>query len=89
MVLIEDWGADKGMLATNIKQWADRYKFIAEIKNGVIWINPGQYRMIVTSNYSIEQCFNPEDAQAISRRFKQIHIQTREDIRLTMRMEDI
>ena len=34
IVLIEDWGADKGMLAPNLKQWSDRYKFIAEIKGG-------------------------------------------------------
>lgn len=89
LVLIEDFANDKQMLAPYIKQWADRYKFVAEIKNGVIWINPKQFRMIITSNYSIEQCFGPEDAAAIKRRFREICINDRNDIRLGMRMEQI
>lgn len=84
IVLIEDWGSDKGMLAPNLKQWADRYKFIAEVKGGTIWINPGQYRLIITSNYSIEQCFQLDDARALQRRFTEIQINNPEDIRLLM-----
>lgn len=83
-VLIEDWGRDKAMLAPNLKQWADRYRFIAEIKNGTIWVEPGRFNLIVTSNFSIDQCFNYEDAEALKRRFTEMQIEDDRDIRLTM-----
>lgn len=87
IVLIEDWPCDKQMLAQNMKTWADRYKFIAEVKGGTIWVPPSKYKLIVTSNYSISQCFNPGDVEAIQRRFNEIHIETAEDIRLLMDIE--
>lgn len=89
IVLLEDWPNDKAMLAPNMKTWADRYKFIAEVKGGTIWVAPGKYRLVVTSNYSIEQCFNPGDVDAIKRRFNEIHIENGDDIRLTMKMDDL
>ena len=61
-VIIEDWPNDHKMLASNLKQWADRYKFVAEVKGGMLWIYPGQLNLIITSNYPIEQCFDAEDA---------------------------
>lgn len=58
------------MLASRLKIWADRYPFDGEIKGGKIHgIRPK--KVIVLSNYTIEQCFkNPEDVEPLLRRFR-------------------
>lgn len=72
VVLIEDIDPEKAKnLAHHIKLWADRYPFTGEVKGGSIRINP-TYNLIVTSNYSIDDCFNETDAEAIRRRMKEI-----------------
>lgn len=59
-------------LASFMKIWADRYPFSGEIKGGKIeGIRPA--RVIVLSNYTIQQCFpNVEDYEPLMRRFKVI-----------------
>lgn len=74
LVLIED--ADPiycKKLAHHFKIWADRFSFAAEVKNGYIIIFPSYY-FIITSNYSIEECFEPEDREAIIRRFDILYL---------------
>lgn len=75
-VIMQDIDPDrlKG-LVDHIKQWADRYPFTAELKNTARTISPEGYRLVITSNYSIEQCFPKEDDQnAIYRRFNVIEL---------------
>lgn len=55
-----------------IKIWADRYTFRAESKGGSGVIRPR--KIVVTSNYSIEQCFHGVDCDAVKRRFIEIHL---------------
>ena len=57
-------------LADRLKVWADRYPFPGEIKGGRIeGIRP--LKVIVTSNYTPEECFpNQNDIEPILRRFK-------------------
>lgn len=55
-----------------IKIWSDRYPFRADIKNSSALIRP--QRIIVTSNYSIEQCFQGVDCEAVKRRFVEIFL---------------
>lgn len=55
-----------------IKIWADRYPFRAESKGGSLLIRPR--KIVVTSNFSIEQCFNGVDCEAVKRRFIEIHL---------------
>ena len=57
-------------LADRLKVWADRYPFPGEIKGGRLeGIRPK--KIIVTSNYSIEECFpNPSDYEPMKRRFR-------------------
>jgi len=71
-VVIEEWSPKNDMTASGLKIWADRYPFNAEVKGGVIKkIRPR--RIIVTSNYSMEQCFErTEDLEPLKRRFKQV-----------------
>lgn len=72
VVIIEDIDPEKAKnLAHHIKLWADRYPFTGEVKGGSIRINP-TYNLIVTSNYSLSDCFNETDAEAIRRRMKEI-----------------
>lgn len=71
-VILEDWDPSHHMLAHHLKKWADHHSFTAEVKNGAIMIRPP--KIIVTSNYTIEQCFpRVEDQDALKRRFQVRH----------------
>lgn len=71
IVLIEDLDPDVAQkLVHHIKLWADRYAFRAEVKGNSISIDP-RFHFIVTSNYSIGECFKGVDGEAISRRFEE------------------
>ena len=72
-VLLDDWDPKHDVLVSHLKIWSDRYPFRAECKGSSLMACPK--RIIVTSNYSIEQCFpNQEDVAAIKRRFKIKHM---------------
>lgn len=60
-------------VARHMKQWADRYPFPGEIKGGRLeGIRPD--KVIVTSNYTIRECFpDPRDYEPLERRFKVVH----------------
>jgi len=69
VVLIDDWGPQMECLSDHLKQWADRYPFPAEVKGSSFTARPG--KIIITSNYSIDDCFTrEEDRAALRRRFK-------------------
>jgi len=69
-VAIEEWEPKNECTAAKLKIWADRYPFSGEIKGGTLQkIRPK--RIIVTSNYTIKECFpNPQDHEPLLRRFK-------------------
>ena len=73
-VLIDEWSPVYKIMTSHFKQWGDRYPFVAEIKGESRLIRPK--RIIVTSNYTIQECFEPTDVEPILRRFKQIHFIT-------------
>ena len=74
VVLLDDWDPKHEVLVSHLKQWADRYPFRCECKGTSMMARPK--KIIVTSNYSPEQCFqNEEDVAAIRRRFKVHHFQ--------------
>lgn len=72
VVAIEEWEPKNECTASKLKIWADRYPFPAEIKGGTIErVRPK--KIIVTSNYTIEECFpRPEDHLPLKRRFKEV-----------------
>lgn len=72
-VVIEEWAPKHEVTASALKIWADRYPFNAEVKGGSVRrIRPE--RIIVTSNYTIDQCFERnEDLLPIKRRFKSVY----------------
>jgi len=56
-------------LTHHIKIWLDHYPFTAEVKGGSLFIRPK--RIIITSQYTLEQLFeDPEALAAIKRRSK-------------------
>jgi len=60
------------IMVHHLKKWVDRYKFLAETKGSSMIIRPE--KVIVISNFSIEECFsNPMDVAPLKRRFKIIH----------------
>lgn len=69
VVVIEEWSPKNDVTASALKIWADRYPFTAQIKGGVLQkIRP--YKIIVISNYKIDDCFvDTRDAEPIKRRF--------------------
>lgn len=73
VVVIEEWEPKNECTAAKLKIWADRYPFPAEIKGGTLTrVRPR--KIIVTSNYTIEQCFpKNEDSGPLKRRFKVLH----------------
>lgn len=77
VVAIEEWEPKNECTASKLKIWADRYPFPAEIKGGTIQrIRPK--KIIVTSNYTIRECFpNEQDYGPLERRFKQVHFNLR------------
>lgn len=72
-VAIEEWSPRNECTASQLKIWSDRYPFSAEIKGGCLKkIRP--LRIIVLSNYTIEECFaQAQDREPILRRFKIKH----------------
>lgn len=72
VVIIEEWTPDYKMLADYLLQWCDHYPFQAEVKGSSMLIRPK--RIVITSNYTIEDCF--EDSKSLPpllRRFKIKH----------------
>jgi len=72
VVAIEEWSPDNRATAANLKEWADRYPFPGEIKGGIKQgLRPR--KIIIISNYTIEQCFDrKEDWEPMNRKFKVI-----------------
>jgi len=73
VVVIEEWSPKNECSASNLKIWADRYPFTGEVKGSSIQkIRPK--KIIVTSNYTIKECFpNEQDWEPLMRRFKMVH----------------
>ncbi|QGH72833.1 MAG: Rep protein [CRESS virus sp. ct1Gc25] len=70
VVLIEEWSPDMKMLIPFLKDWCDRWPFFAESKGGHIGIiRP--VKIIVTSNYCIDECVNLGDSAPLHRKFKE------------------
>ena len=76
LVVIEDLDPRTAQYLTqHIKIWGDRYPFLGECKGSSIQVIPGKFYLIITSNYTITQCFpNSEDQDAILRRFRVINM---------------
>lgn len=69
VVIIDDWSPNHECFTWHLKIWSDRYPFNAETKGSSMFIRPK--KIIITSNYSIEECFhNEQDIATIKRRFK-------------------
>lgn len=71
-VIIDDWDPNHSMLSYHLKIWTDHYPFTAEIKGGARLVRP--LWIIVTSQYSIDDCFDCETATALNRRFIKFHL---------------
>jgi Geminivirus Rep catalytic domain./RNA helicase. len=73
-VLMDDFDQQGECLAHHMKIWADKWPCQGETKGGHV---PLTYdRLIVTSNFTIDQAFknsDPETIKALHRRFKKIH----------------
>ncbi len=73
-VIMDDLDPDLAkMLRQHIKLWADRYSLVLETKGGAI--TDSYVKFVITSQYSIEECFDdPITLSAIRRRFTVIHM---------------
>jgi Geminivirus Rep catalytic domain./RNA helicase. len=73
-VLMDDFDQQGECLAHHMKIWTDKWPCQGETKGGHV---PLTYdRLIVTSNFTIDQAFknsDPETIKALHRRFKKIH----------------
>jgi hypothetical protein len=66
-VIIEDMGPETMRYLVNlIKVWADRHTFTGEVKGGSMVIWPGNFSLIITSNYPIDMCvWNESDKETV------------------------
>lgn len=76
-VVVDDLDPEhaKYNMAYYLKIWGDHYAFNAEVKGGMLFIRPDF--VIVTSQYSIEDCF-PDDVEsqtAIRRRYRVLNME--------------
>lgn len=77
--LIEDLDPDCcKYLARYIKVWTDKFPFTAEVKASSGLIRP--QKIVITSQYTIEECFNERDAVAIRRRCRVRKIEAFEEV---------
>lgn len=73
VVIIEEWGLkDSEYLGDMLKEWCDHHSFAAEVKGGYTNIRPP--KIIITSNYSMEECFTDIEGQykPLRRRMKAV-----------------
>lgn len=72
-VILDDMDPFAVALGGNIKDWADKWSFMAEMKGTSKWIRPK--RIIVTSQYPPEGIWkDKETLDAINRRFHVLHM---------------
>lgn len=74
VVLIDEWRPDDSSMVDELNRWADHYPMQVETKGGMMEIRP--QKIIVTSNYSIEECFQSlgqVTLDSVKRRFKVVH----------------
>ncbi len=72
-VIIEDLDPNHKCLGHHLKLWTDKWSFPAEVKGGMRCLRPK--RVIITSQYSIYEVFDKEEATiaALERRCEIIH----------------
>lgn len=70
-VLIQEWAPQHKNMIPYLKVWVDKWRFRGEVKNGSRLFRPPF--LVITSNYSIDECITGVDAVAIKRRFKVIY----------------
>lgn len=72
-VIVDDMDPFHKVLALEFKMWGQHQPFAAEIKGGSICIRPK--KIIVTSNYTIDEVWEEESTRAaMHRRFKSIYV---------------
>lgn len=77
-VLIDEFAPEHAVFMTGfLKKWVDRWTFSAETKGARIIARPK--KIIVTSNYSIDDCFSGIDLEAMKSRFTIIHMPFRQN----------
>jgi len=69
VVILDDFDKQHNCLGHHLKTWADRYAIPAEMKGTTVNIRPK--KLIVTSNYTIEEIFGNDSAlvAALTRRY--------------------
>ena len=84
-VLIDDFDRTCIKLSYYLKIWGDNYRFNGEIKGSII--QPIYNKLIITSNYNIEELFYDEEkpdielVNALKRRFEEIYVYDKRQLR--------
>jgi hypothetical protein len=71
-VIVENYppAPEGDRLAAELKSWGDRYPFMGGVKGSTTLVDSHKFTLVITSNYSIEQCFGREqDRDAMREKF--------------------
>lgn len=80
VVIIEEWNPDASkFLGSLLKQWCDKWPFTAETKGGHFVNGIRPERIIITSNWNIDECFlDSHESEPLHRRIREIYKKERE-----------
>jgi Ras-related C3 botulinum toxin substrate 1 len=76
-VIVENFPAapEGDQLVSELEKWGDRYPFVGTVRRSTMLVEPARFTLVVTSHYSIAECFSrPVEQEAMRARFLEVEM---------------